>query len=401
MEKVLAAIEFGSRKLKMVIGYEIDGQVYVFYAITKDYSGCIENGKIIDPKPILDLTKDIKFFTDDGAKLRLNISEVLLSLPPFGLQVLFADPVTTVTSEEGKIASLDIKNLYNLIRNGTSQIDNELITIVPTQYFMDHGRTCSATPLGEISSTLKLNAFVHTIPRNVVEEYSSLLTANGVSVKKSIASPFGAASLIGSYSEFPEDYILLDIGSDLSTISLVGKKNVYCSVTFKWGGFDITKAIMNSFEINEIEAEYIKITYGLDNRIFNFNAPVFESVKEDGSPNKHYQEELNDVIKGELLNFLNKYKINLDILLNKDSYDQSFHRFPLLITGGCSLLVGLKEFLEPKIDNEKVMIVVPKCLGARNPTFTNCLGLILASNKCPNVYDENHPNIGKLTRDTK
>ena len=33
MEKPIAAIEFGSKKLKLVIGYELNGQVYVIYSL--------------------------------------------------------------------------------------------------------------------------------------------------------------------------------------------------------------------------------------------------------------------------------------------------------------------------------------------------------------------------------
>ena len=29
MEKYVAAIEFGSKKIKLVVGYELDGKVYV------------------------------------------------------------------------------------------------------------------------------------------------------------------------------------------------------------------------------------------------------------------------------------------------------------------------------------------------------------------------------------
>ena len=41
MDKPIAAIELGSKKLKLVVGYEIDGQIYVLYTLTKPYGNCI------------------------------------------------------------------------------------------------------------------------------------------------------------------------------------------------------------------------------------------------------------------------------------------------------------------------------------------------------------------------
>ena len=44
MEKPIAAIELGSKKLKLVVGYEINGNVYVLYTLTKPYDHAIECG---------------------------------------------------------------------------------------------------------------------------------------------------------------------------------------------------------------------------------------------------------------------------------------------------------------------------------------------------------------------
>ena len=48
MEKPIAAIELGSKKLKLVVGYEIDGQVYVLYTLVKPYGHAIEAGNFVD-----------------------------------------------------------------------------------------------------------------------------------------------------------------------------------------------------------------------------------------------------------------------------------------------------------------------------------------------------------------
>ena len=52
MEKPVAAVEFGSKKMKLVVGYELEGQVYVIYSLVRPYGSIIENGDIIDPTKI-------------------------------------------------------------------------------------------------------------------------------------------------------------------------------------------------------------------------------------------------------------------------------------------------------------------------------------------------------------
>ena len=60
MEKTVAAIEFGSKKLKLVVGYELDGKVYILYALTKPYGHIIEAGTIIDQQKLVASINDIK-----------------------------------------------------------------------------------------------------------------------------------------------------------------------------------------------------------------------------------------------------------------------------------------------------------------------------------------------------
>lgn len=82
-------------------------------------------------------------------------------------------------------------------------------------------------------------------------------------------------------------------------------------------------------------------------------------------------------------------------------YGLEARNLPMIMIGGGAQLNGLKEYVEPKVQSDTVTIVAPRNLGARDATFTNALGLILANQVNPSVYDENHPRIGNVTRDEK
>lgn len=397
MEKTVAAVEFGSKKLKLVVGYELDGKVYVLYALTKPYGHIVEAGRILDRAKIAQCLNEVKQIADPSAKLKISISEALLSLPPFGLEIFQTKQVTTVISDEGKIGNLDIRNIYSLIKNGALPLNNQLIDVAPERYILDQGRTFLYPPLKESSSTLTVFAKVHTLPKHIASDFTSVMNAGGVSIKRSVIAPFAASQLLGTYEEVPNDYLLVDIGSHMTTVSLVGEKELYASRFFEWGGDNITEKIVETFNINEADAEKYKITYGLSRREMNFKVPFCTYDDGQGNEVKHYLDELNVVIKAELDNFVKGLATAIDDLLK--SYDKSAKQLPMVLIGGGSQLNGLLSYLEPKVTSEKVMVVTPKSLGARNPTFTNCLGMILANYKYPNVYDETHPRVGQLTRD--
>lgn len=402
MDKPVAAIEFSSRSLKLVVGYELEGKVYVLYALKKPYGLAIEAGNITEKDAIINSVDSIKQLVDPSAKLKISISEALLSLPPYGLGVFQTQQVTTVISEDGdgkKIADLEIQNIYALIKNSAYSLNNELIDVVPERYILDQGRLFANPPLGERSTTLTVQGKVHTIPARISQGYKDLLISGGVNFKRFTIAPYAACELLGTYEDVPSDYILVDIGSHMTTVSLIGAKALYASRFFEWGGDRITDRIIEKFNINETEAEKVKVTYGLDKREMNFKAPVCTSDDGNGNEIKHYNDELNAIIKAELEVFVKELLSAQDNLL--EGYDRSYHNLPMIFIGGGAMLNGFKDFVEPKVPNDTVDIIVPRSLGARNPTFLNCLGMILVNAKYPNINDDSQTRVPPIQRDAE
>ena len=397
MEKPMAAIELGSKKLKLVVGYEIDGKVYVLYTLVKPYGHAIEAGSFVDPNRVSQTIASVREFTDPSAKLKLNISDVLLCIPPYGLGIYQTRQVTTVVTEDSKISNLDIKNIYALIRNSAYPLnDKALVDVVPESFTLDHGRIFARPPLGESSSTLTVSAKVQTLPNLLVENYQTVLSNGGMVSRRNVIAPLAATELISSYEDMPRNFILVDIGSSITTVSFIGNNALYGSTYFSWGGDNITEKIIESFNINEADAEKYKIMYGIDNREMNFKAPICTTDDGTGHEVHHFNDELNEIIKGELDIFVKSLNDAVNEIVSQ--HDKSYRSFPMLLIGGGAQLNGLVNYITPKVMSDTVTVVTSKTLGARNPTFFNCLGMILTHSKYLNLNDEAHPKVGQVTR---
>ena len=397
MEKPIAAIELGSKKLKLVVGYEIDGKVYVLYTLVKPYGHAIEAGAFVDPNKVSQTIESVREFTDPSAKLKLNITDVLLCIPPYGLGIYQTRQVTTVVTEDSKISNLDIKNIYALIRNSAYPLnDKALVDVIPESFTLDHGRIFARPPLGESSSTLTVSAKVQTLPKLLVDNYQNVLSNGGMISRRNVIAPLAATELIASYGDLPNNYILVDIGSSVTTVSFIGNNALYGSTYFNWGGDNITEKIIESFNINEADAEKYKMMYGIDNREMNFKAPICTTDDGTGHEVHHMNDELNAIIKGELDIFVNYLNDAVNAIVSQ--HDKSYRNFPMLLVGGGAELTGLVNYITPKVLSETVQVVSSRTLGARNPTFFNCLGMILTHSKYLNLNDEAHPKVGQVTR---
>ena len=397
MEKPIAAIELGSKKLKLVVGYEIDGKVYVLYTLVKPYGHAIEGGNFVDANRVAQTIASVREFTDPAAKLKLNISDVLLCIPPYGLGVYQTRQVTTVVTEDSKISNLDIKNIYALIRNSAYPLnDKALVDVIPESFTLDQGRIFARPPLGESSSTLTVSAKVQTLPKVLVDNYQNVLSNGGMISRRNVVASLAATELIASYEGMPHSYILVDIGSNVTTVSFIGNNALYGSTHFNWGGDNITEKIIESFNINEADAEKYKIMYGIDNREMNFKAPICVTDDGTGVEVHHTNDELNAIIKGELDIFVRYLNEAVDQVVSQ--HDRTYRSFPMLLIGGGAELNGLVSYITPKVLSETVDVVSSKTLGARNPTFFNCLGMLLTHAKYLNLNDEAHPKVGQVTR---
>ena len=117
MEKNLAVVEITSNSIRLVVGYILDEQVYILYATTNPIpDDVVINGAVADLESLINELKKIESIKDPVQRLRINISDVILVLPSYGIQIFQTTQVTTVVSEEGKVGLIDLRNLNSLLR---------------------------------------------------------------------------------------------------------------------------------------------------------------------------------------------------------------------------------------------------------------------------------------------
>ena len=399
MEKSIAVLEISSSCVKIVIGYELNGKPQILYTLVKPTHQIIDNGVFVDV-PLLQTTlQGLNKISDVSAKLSIKISEVILILPPYGLEVYNTKQITTVVGEESKVSNVDIRNVYNLIRKGQLPYKHTLVDIIPDKFILDGGTTYLNPPLGESSNALEIEAKIHMLPSDLLKNYEGITKQSGFAIKRCFVSSYTANELIISDKECPQDYILVDIGSHTTTVNAIGGKQLIASRHFSWGGHRITSKIATSFNISENEAEKIKVTYGLDRKKVDFPVPICITDDGNGNETKHSVSELNTIISNELSSFANQLNICINNLLHSIGADpQCSKKLPVILTGGGSSLNGLVQFIESKLQSDVVKTYCPNTIGARNAIFTNCLGAIIANKKHQAVFDESHPKIGTLTR---
>ena len=398
MGKTIAAIELGSRKVKLVIGYELDGKAYPIYTFSKPYVNSIENGKITNYQAIIAGINSFKDLYDAGAKLDLKISSCVLAMPSENLEILKITEKTKVLSERGKVSKTDIKNLSSLVKGTVNNMkrDSSLIDIIPESYILDENRVLKMSPVGENASTIVLSGKVHLIPKEIYINYVNLFESCGINVTRTVATPFANAEYLSTYHEMPKSYLLVDIGCNASSISLIGNNSLYASKQIYWGGDNITNKISKVFNCTFDDAEKLKCRYGIDQRILDFH-PSIHTFDLGETKKEYYNSDLNKIVFEELDVFIDMLKASLDALLRNQ--DPHLAKLPIVFIGGGSKLHGFESFIRNRIENDRIRVFIPKTIGARDTTYSTCLGMILVANKYSNLDEEDPFRVRGITRD--
>ena len=380
MKEPVVALEISHKYLKMVFGFIKDNQVIISYVRKVPLNHPLENGVVKDHASIVKELSKNNPVVDHNFDLNHLIDNAILVLPPYGLEIYETQQFTSVISPEKIVGELDIKNIYNIIRNKKLPIDNQLIDIIPDSFALDNGNRYALPPIGKESSAITVHAKVHTLPKRINDEHTSCLVDSNIQVKRRVIAPFGVSELLSTYNDVPSTYFLVDIGANSTTISLVDNNQLFATRSFSWGGDNITSNIMTSFNISEKEAEKIKILFGLDKREMKFDYPVYKSSLE-GETTAYTVKALNEIIEKELNSFVTMLNVGLEQLANTYSIDE-YTTIPLLLIGGGSNLKGLRPFLNQKIRNPHHLVKL-KSIGARDTSLAALVGSILVNYKYP------------------
>ena len=400
MAKIQGCLEVSNVAIKLLLGYPLNGTPIVLY--TKKIplpKGTVSHGTLKDIDAAVACLKELREFKDDSEKIDLKLDNILLVIPSIGLKVYSNDKNFLVAGQDGKITRLDIANLLSLLKKDPVPAGNTIVDIIPIIFQLDDGSRFDRPPLDRISGSITVKAMIHCLPETVSGQYQTMANAAGYRVKKTGVSVYCAAKYFATIPDAPKNYLLLDIGARSTDLALIGDKAPYSATSFARGGDDLTEAIAEAFGISVEDAESLKVDHGYDTRVLSYRPPLIKGIdKESGAPKNYYQKDLNEVIEEYFETFLSELSASINLVLEKHNNPQ-FNALPFMLTGGASELKGLQDFLRKAFPTREPILIRPTAIGARDPGFTNLLGMLAATGSYSGSLSDFGTGVMNVTRE--
>lgn len=373
-KKLIGAVEVSSCAVKVVIGYVLDGEVIVLNTVVSPLEeGAVLDGDIHDFALV---SKTIASTLKEGTQsLPFPVQDWVMVLPPIGFEVYEHSQTTSVVSAVGRIAKLDVENVLSQVSKARTTDGSMIVDILPDVYILDQGQTFPEPPIGQISNSLGIKVKLHVCPIHLVNAYKKVFMQANIRCNKIIVAPYAGLEVIKAEKNVPADFLLIDLGARITSIHLVGQGSVVAS-TFMYQGINhIVDKISTTYGLDFKSAQNMMEMYGFDRQSIRFDAPLFSVVNENQNQKNsytagHFRRSMETIVQ----DYVQEIVHSMEDLAKQT--EDVIMQLPIFFIGGGVHLHGLGDVIKEALPNNKIRMITPHVLGARDSRMTNVLGAL-------------------------
>ena len=348
MEKnqYIVALEIGSSKIVGAIAEKTpDGFLNVRYLQEEKHLNSVRYGivqNVENIKSIINrILKNLEGMVDG------RVTQVYMGVSGRSLHSI----VSEVNRSVDTTVAITKELIDRIIHEATSTPirNHDTVDIVPRAYYVDKVET--PNPVGQFGSSIKIKVNLVVAKPSLKLNLNRLMTF-GIPARDFIVTPLAVAEQILSDSDRELGCMLVDMGSETTTVSIYKNKALMYLNTLPLGGRNLTRDVMNGLNVLEETAENVKKNINNPLDPANVSNVVIEGVSARDAAN------YISARAGEIIANINQQLVDADV-----SPDEIRS---IVLIGGCAHLGGLQQKLSETIKVKVRMGQNPSTLNILN-----------------------------------
>ncbi|MFZ1237139.1 MAG: cell division protein FtsA [Prevotella sp.] len=254
-KEFIVAIELGSSKMTGVAGKKNpDGSISILAVVKEDSTSCIRKGVVFNiDKTVLNLTNIVKKLE---TILKTNIARVYVGVGGQSIRSVKNTIITDLPSET--IVTQDMINELMDANRSMSYAEQEILDAVTQEYQVDS--LYQLDPVGIPCSRLQGNFLNILWRKTFYKNLNQCLNKAGLEIAELYLAPLALADNVLTETEKRTGCVLVDMGSDTTTVLVYYKNILRHLAVIPLGGENITKDI-TSLLMEDSQAEQMKLKY--------------------------------------------------------------------------------------------------------------------------------------------
>lgn len=384
-KNILVGIDIGTTKIFTVIAkLAKDKSSFKILGHGFSKSNGISKGVVVD---VEEATFSIEKSIKEAEKMAgVKVQSALVGISGNHIESVTTHATVTVSKYPREITLNDKNKLEELIEGKIIKLDRHIIHKIAYNYRIDDGNIVK-NPIGMVGC--KLDADVHIITGivNSIESLVKCVKSLNVNVEGIALEALVSAKSVLTDTEKKMGSVLVDIGGGTTDIAVLKNDKLIYTDVLPIGGEHFTHDIATILNIDLTTAEYLK--RNLKNFLQSGDKDFIEvSTYKTSTPKKVSLSYLNSIIESRIEDITE----HITKSISKSKY-MNILRSGIIITGGASKTIGLKEKVEnafkipTRIGIPSLEEKIPDEL--RTPEAATGIGLLLYS------LDKNEQNTFK------
>ena len=138
MDKWTSVLEIKSNSAHLLIGYLLNDKIKVVYRKRKKLTTPLSSGDVLDAGQLSNDLHELVNIDDKELNFKYLAKDIILVLPPFGLEVYHSTKTTNCIDDGSKgISTIDVKNVKSLFTNEIVPGGSKIVNIIPNYYQTD------------------------------------------------------------------------------------------------------------------------------------------------------------------------------------------------------------------------------------------------------------------------
>ncbi len=361
MREIIASIDIGSSKIKLVVAEMVNDELNVLCAIDEDSRG-VKKGVIVEPSETEYAIR--KLLKKEEDILGIKVSKAIVSISEDAAEFKIGEASVSISEEE--VSANDIIRVLQQSIKGNILKEYELLTVVPIMFKVDDVKT--RIPKNMKGSSLSVKSVVVSLPKKDIYETAKILEKCGIEVIDIMIDSIGSYYAHHDESTDTSTGVVIDCGAETIKIAIVNKGIVINNLVLGIGGSKVDSDIAFIYKLTEEQSKKLKETFALANKKYASQKEKELIVNTLGEKVLINQYELTEFVMSRLHELLNMAKNEINYLTKKEiSY--------IIITGG---LTELRDF---PLEIESVFGRIARMgkiniIGARDNKYAVCIGMI-------------------------
>lgn len=363
MRHIYTSLDIGSDSIKIVVCELFQGKLNLLASSSYKSRG-IKKGLIIN---VAEAGNSIKSAIGELQKqLGIKIDKVIASVPSYGANYTLIKGETKTM--DNIVSSDDIKRVLDIALQSLKLQDEEVVTILPVDFKID-GESGIKDPTNAPGHELGVRAIAVTTPKKNVYSVVGLLESIGIQTIDISTTGIGDFYAFKNKQFDKSLGIIINVGSETTTVSLYNKGIIIKSSIIGMGGKNIDKDISYMYKTDIDTSTNLKYHFALGHKRNASTTDMYEIKTEYDDELRINQYEISEVVSSRLEEILNLAKKEANILTSK-KIDY------IIITGGTSNMADI-QYVASDVFGNDVSIGNIKVVGIRDNKYSSCIGNIV------------------------